>query len=684
MDPNSNQNPQIPSMAPREPQPPASPPPAGGQSQQSSYGAPSPNYPPQQPVQPPTNSWNQPNFYGAASQQPVISPQSTNLPPPPPQGPVALTLPMWIGDHWKILLLSITGVILVLTIAFQMIYPSSRMLPGTQVDGVTLDYMRKQDAVEKLNEAYGNIPLAIYFGSNQAAFQTPKYKDVGIGVNTEDYLAPFEYPWYLRIIPSSFFWAGGLNKPGALEYVYNKNKIDSYIQAQVGDDCTIPARDATLKLVSDKLQVIPSQPGGVCDITRFQQVLATTQPKAAGENKVTIDIRETAALVDDDKARLLANALNDRASTPMPISVAGGSQTVAGRSVLGWLDFKSFIPETPAGQARDEDRIRNGSKLTFSVNRDRMGTFMAGDIGKKLTIKPGVNRVTTRDFTVQARVDGQPGRELDRDRTAVTVENYLNKKANNAIAEPRAVPPSTIYTRSYSPTSTGFRALLTQWPEEHGGTWAMSFSEVSGTQPYRKASYRGDQQMLAAGVEAGYIGYAVVLAEKDNTILSSDSIAGRSPHQCFTDMIEKSDMDCIGGFFTKIGHQTILARGNELGLRGTTFGVTNTRTTTDDLTGFLNKAYLTQLAPTAGGGRVMSTMQSTRMKEGIQAGLDKGNTANMAGEIGNVRNDAAVVYSPKGVYLFIIMTDGASWKDIADLARKVEGLHQVLPPKTDS
>lgn len=678
MDPNSNQNPQIPQVPPREPQPPVNPSAQAG----VPNAQPQPFYsaPPSPPAQPLQSS-----FYGTPAGQPPIMPQPpTNLPPPPPQGPVALTLPMWIGDHWKVLLLSITGVILVLTIAFQMIYPSNRLLPGTTVDGVALDYMRKQDAVEKLNEAYGNIPLAIYFGSNQAAFQTPKYKDVGVGVNTEDYLAPLEYPWYLRLIPSSFFWAGGLSKPGALEYVYDKNKIDSYIQAQVGDDCTIPARDATLKLVNDKLQVVPSQPGGVCDITRLQQVLATLQPKAVGENKVTIDIRETAALVDDDKARLLANTLNDRASTPMPISVAGSSQTVAGRSVLGWLDFKSFIPETPAGQARDEDRIRNGSKLTFSVNRDRMGTFMAGDIGKKLAIKPGVSRVTTRDFTVQSKVDGQVGRELDKERTAITVENYLNKKANSAIAEAKAVPPSTTYTRSYSPTSTGFRALLTQWPEEHAGTWAMSFTEVSGTQPYRKASYRGDQQMLAAGVEAGYIGYAVVLAEKDNTILSSDSIAGRSPHQCFTDMIEKSDMDCISAFFTKIGNQTVVARGNELGLRGTTFGVTNTRTTTDDLTGFLNKAYLTQLAPTAGGGRVMSTMQSTRMKDGIQAGLDKGNTANMAGEIGNVRNDAAVVYSPKGVYLFIVMTDGASWESIAELTRKVEALHQVLPPKVDS
>lgn len=589
---------------------------------------------------------------------------------------------MWIGEHWKILLISIIGIILVLTIAFQIIYPSNRLLPGTVVDGVSLDYMRKQDAVESLNKAYGDMKLAIYFGSNQAAFQTPKFSEVGIGVNTESYLAPYEYPWYLRIIPSSFFWAGGLNKPGEMEYVYDKSKIDSYIQAQVGDDCTIPAKDATLKLVGDKLQLVSAQPGGICDITRFQQVLTETQPKPVGENKVNIDIRETAALVDDDKARVLLNALNDRTSTPMPITVLTGSQTINGRSVLSWLDFKSFIPETPAGQPRDEDKIRNGARLTFTVNRDRMSTFMAGDIGKKVGIKPGVTRITTNDFTETARVNGQPGRELDKEQTAISVENYLNKKINQSVAVTKSVAPSVVYTRSYSPTSTGFAALLAQWAQEHPGTWAMSFQEVGGIMPYRSAQYRADQPMLAAGVDAGYVGYGVLMGLKNGSILGSDKIAGdRNPEQCFKDMIEKTDLECIKGFMTKIGHETMVARGKELGLRGTTFGVTETRTTTADLLGFITTGFQTKLAPTANGGRILSTMQSTRLKDGIGAGLTKGTVANLAGESGTVHNDAAVVYSPKGTYLFMVMSDGASRADIAELTKKVEALHQVPPPK---
>lgn len=570
-----------------------------------------------------------------------------------------------------------------LTVAFQIIYPSNRLLPGTVVDGMSLDYMRKQDAVEAMNKAYGEMKLAIYFGSNQAAFQTPKFNEIGIGVNTESYLAPYEYPWYLRVIPSSFFWAASLSKPGELQYTYDKSKIDSYIQAQVGDDCTIPAKDASLKLVGDKLQLISAQPGGVCDITRFQQVLTETQPKPVGENKVNISIRETAALVDDDKARVLMNSLNDRASTPMPVTVGTGSQTVTGRSVLGWLDFKSSIPETPVGQPRDEDKIRNGAKLVFSVNRDRMSTAMAGDIGKKVAVKAGVTKITTNDFTETARVNGQPGRELDKEQTALSVENYLNKKANQATAHSKLLPPTIVYTRSYTPTSNGFAALLAHWPQEHAGTWAMSFQEVSGIQPFRGAAYRSDQPMLAAGVEAGYVGYGVLLGLQNKSILTGDNIAGgRGPDECLKEMFERTDLDCVKGFMTKIGHETMVIRGKELGLRGTTFGITDTRTTTADMLGFLTTVYQTKLAPTANGGRVLSGMQTTRMKDGIAAGLQgKGSTASIAGESGITHNDAAIVYSPKGTYLFIVMSEGASRADIAELTKKVEALHQVPPPK---
>lgn len=601
-------------------------------------------------------------------------------PPSSPQGPIALVLPLWLREHWKWLSIGTVGAIIVLTIAGQIIYPSNYLVPGTTVDGVNVGGMRKKDAAAKIDGLYGELKLAIYFGKNQSAFQEPKFKEVGIGTDSAARLDKLEYPWYLRLIPSSIFWSGDLQKAGAPEYTYDKAKIDSYTQGKVGDDCTIPAQDATLKLVGDKLQVVPSQPGGVCDITKFQQVLATTQPKTS-DNKVVIDIRETPAMVGNDKAQDLADALNDRTSKPVPVSVLGSTQTISGGSVLGWLDFKSFIPQQTAGQT-DIDKIRDSSRLIFTVNSKRMATFMQSDIVKKVTVSAGVTKIATSDFTETSHVNGQTGRELDADKTAVSVEGYLNKKSDLAVAETRSVAPSIAYTRTYSPTNTGFAALLAQWPQEHPGTYAATINEITGTQPFRSANYRGDQPMTTYGTEGGYVYYAVLMGLQNSSILSSDKVNGtRQVNQCLTDMIEKTDLACSMAFMDRVGHETLVSRGKELGLKGTTFAGNQTKTTTNDLAMFLTNLFFSKVAPSAGGGKIMSSMQNTRLRDAIPAGIAKGTIANMAGESGKVHNDAAIVYSPKGVYVLAVQTEGASRADIAEFTKKVEALHQVAPPR---
>lgn len=680
MQPNSNQP--LPGQQPPSP-PPTPQPQAWGQPDFYGNQQPIQPSPPQQQPLAPQLGYSQPASFGPPPVQPPVMPTPMPQPatPPPRQGPVALVLPLWIREHWKWLTIGIVGSIIVLMIAGQIIYPSNYLVPGTVVDGVNVGGMRKKDAAAKIDGLYSELKLAIYFGKNQSAFQEPKFKDVGIGTDSTVRLEKIEYPWYLRLIPSSIFWSGNFEKVGAPEYTYDKAKIDSYTQGKVGEDCTIPAQDATLKLVGDKLQVVPSQPGGVCDITKFQQVLATTQPKAGPDNKVVIDIKETPAMVGNDKAQDLADALNDRTSKPVPISVLGSKETISGGSVLGWLDFKSFIPQQTSGQT-DIDKIRDSSRLTFTVNTKRMVTFMQSGIVKKVTIKAGVTKIATSDFTETSHVNGQPGRDLDADKTALSIENYLNKKNELAIAETKSVAPSIAYTRTYSPTNNGFAALLAQWPQEHPGTYAMTINEVTGTQPFRSANYRGDQPMTAVGSEAGYVFYAVLMGLKDTSILSNDTISGsRQVNQCLTALIERTDLACSTAFMNKIGHETMVARGKELGLKGTIFAGSQTKTTTNDLSLFLTNLFGTKVAPSAGGGRILSAMQNTRLRDAIPAGIAKGTIANMAGETGKVHNDAAIIYSPKGVYVFSVLSEGASRADIAELTKKVETLHQVSPPR---
>jgi len=272
-------------------------------------------------------------------------------PAPPPQnnmggrGVNALTINYWLKTHWKLLVVIFISLFILGQTIYQIVYPSSRLIPGVVVDGLDLGGMKYADAVKELDAAYGTLPLDIFFGKNNAAFQSPKMSEVGIGVDNEARLSVIDYPFYLRVIPTSIWWAPALSKPGDIAYTYDKNKIIDYTLSKVGSDCSIPPQNASLKLVESQLQLVPSTTGGNCDINDFQQKLQEVKPDSNEQNLVRIAIDETPAPISDDMARALAADLNGRLATPMPITVDSSTDTIPGRVVLSWLDFKADVPQ---------------------------------------------------------------------------------------------------------------------------------------------------------------------------------------------------------------------------------------------------------------------------------------------------------------------------------------------------
>ncbi|MDB5184022.1 MAG: hypothetical protein JWO07_703, partial [Candidatus Saccharibacteria bacterium] len=140
----------------------------------------------------------------------------------------SLEINYWLKQHWRLLLVIFVAVLILGEMIYQIVYPSSHLIPGTKIDGVVIGGLRKDDAATKLSAAYGELKLDIYFGKNDAAFQSPKMSDVGISVDNGDRIAAMDYPFYLRIIPGSIFWAQGLEKPGDIKYNYDSDKIAAY------------------------------------------------------------------------------------------------------------------------------------------------------------------------------------------------------------------------------------------------------------------------------------------------------------------------------------------------------------------------------------------------------------------------------------------------------------------------
>jgi beta-lactamase class A len=590
----------------------------------------------------------------------------------------SLTVNYWLKQHWKLLLVVIIAVLILGQTIFQIVYPGSRLIPGTKVDGVDVGGMKVEEAAKKLDGLYGELKLNIFFGKNEAAFQSPKMSDVGIGVDNNARLAAINYPFYLRIIPGSMYWAPALSKPGEISYTYDKNKIADYTQSKVGDDCSIPPQNASLKLIDSQLQLVPSATGGKCDITEFQQILAEVKPDSNKDNEVRIAIDEIAAPVTDDMARALAAKLNTRLAVPMPITVDATTDTIPGRVVLSWLDFKADVPV----QSIDNTGNQSAS-LKYSINKDRMQDYLSQGIAAKLIKKPGVSHVTTLDFNETARTNGANGRGLDMVKAIASVENYISGKAAQATAATQVVGPTTVYTRNYTPTSVGFSALLAQYAQDNPGTYSMAFTELSGVSYPRSATYRGDARMPAGGIHSLYLAYTDVMQEYAGIARPVDKISGdTNAIDCFKDMLQRFDDGCRTGFYKYFGFATLTAQAKGLGLTNTVFANEDTLTSANDLQKVMVGLYKNQIGRIEGAQKILSALRAVQASDGIPAGAGAGQISHTIGENDTVHNDTAIVYSNNyGAYALTVLSDGASWDKVSGLAKKIQTLKAVKVPK---
>ncbi len=672
-------DPNQPSLPSQEPQP------------EPGWGAPQPvRQPmptqPQQQMPPQTPPPLAPTIPSANPLPPQPEPYYNTVPQPMPvkrlpteKGPLVLRFNLWMKAHWRLTLLTAVLVFIVGLTIYQIIYPNSRLLPGATVDGVALGGMRKEEAATKLNDLYGDVEMSIYFGKNDAAFMKSKIKDMGISVVNNDRVGALNYPFYLRIIPGSIFWANGMIQPSGLSYQYDKAKIQSYTESKVGDSCTIPAKDATLKLIDSQFQLVKSVPGGECDITEFQKAISEATPIStpdAKENQLRIDSTEKAAAVDDDKARELADMLNKRLKDPMPMSLGSNTEQIPGRIVMSWLDFKSDVPE------KSIDEVNDTAKLVYVINDDRMATYINGGIAAKVVKKPGVSKISTTDFTETSRVNGVGGTALDMPKIVASVTDYINSRTNQAVAVVHEVGPTLLYTRTYTPTSVGLRALLTQFADDNPGTYGLAMTELANVAHPRSGSYNADAQFASAGIESLYIGYAVLADRATGELRPVEKISnGRSVETCFKDMYMKFDEGCRRGFYTRLGYGRVVQRGAEIGLKNTRFADTGGTTSANDLQKTLIGLYSNAIGRAIGGQQILTLGQQIRSNDGIPAGLSKGNVSHFVGDSDTAKNDAAIVYSTKGAYALSIVSKDSSWDKIAALVKKIEAFKQMKIPK---
>lgn len=562
----------------------------------------------------------------------------------------------YLRREWRRVLVYVVGGVAVLLIIIQtFLIPWGATPLYTQVGSVTIGGKTPEAATKELEGAYARLPVEIYFGNRDKSYKQPTTKTIGITMNADDQVASAAYSWWLRLVPTSLWWAHAVTpEPINPSYTYDKAKLDSYMQSELGQSCDIKAANASLTYKDKKLQVVPAIDGGTCKLEDVQRVLSQAKPTLA-KHDVRVPMVEHPAKIRDGDAEAVARQLMDRTKEGVSIAVNGQQVQAAQQDVLSWLDFAA------------PDR-----GVVATVNAARSKEFFDKQLLPKVAVAPGTSKVTTLDFTEVSRQDGPSGRTLDGEATIASLNSWLAGSKNVPAAQTKVVPPTVAYTRTYTPTDAGMQALVTQFAEGRPGSFGISFEEIDGK--HRRAAYQDTKVFRTASTYKLYVAYGALKRVESGVWKWTDMIhGGRNLTKCLDDMIVKSDNPCGEAMLAKIGYRTMTNELSAIGLKKSSFVNDVPETTAGDLTTFVGSLQAGQLLNPSSTSTLLSAMKRNIYRQGVPAGAS-GPVANKVGFLDGLFHDAAIVYSPSGTYVLSVMTDGSNWAAIADLTRQIEKL----------
>lgn len=563
----------------------------------------------------------------------------------------------YVRQHWKKTCLIAAAVILGGFVVVQIFYPGSRLLPFSSIDGQNVSAWKKDDATWQLDRLYAQQEISIMYGSRKQAYQTPKPQQIGLTVTNDHRLDQSTYPWWLRIVPTSLLWGHAVVDIEGPAYTRDGNKLNAYVQEELGDSCNVAPRNATLAVKDGKLKVIASAPDGKCNLTEVKTALAGVKPNLPSTPTVRIKVKETPAPITDTDAKAYLEKIERRLAEGIPLQVNNETHIVPQENLYEWLTFS------------DKDR-----EIIAAFSTDKAKAYFDEKVAPKVTNEPGVTKVTTLDFQEVSREEGPTGTRLDLDATLLQLASFANNTSESASVVTAAVPARVVYTRNYSPTDEGLSALLANYAKDHPGRYGISLVELSGDR--RRANYNGDMKFTTASTYKLYVAYSTLKRVESGKFNWGMNIAGgRNLETCFNDMIIKSDNACAEALVEKIGYRPLTDEAVAAGAKNTSFVDTESyKTTANDLAFFTAALESGQLLTGDSRSRLLSAMRQNIFRQGIPAGVG-GQVANKVGFLDGFLHDAAIVYSPNGTYALSIMTEDSSWAHIAELSREIEKLH---------
>lgn len=550
----------------------------------------------------------------------------------------------WSREHrravWAI------GGSLLLIVVLQFLYPDSRTLPLSRLGGDGVGFVTQESVAGKLLSDYKNASITTNIRGKQVKTELavsgvkPDNKQIIDGLTT--------YEWYYRLIPFSVFIKGALTDQ-PVEATVDDARFSLYATAR-SEECSVAPKNAGVVVKDGEVQLDPAKDGQTCSKDSLKRQL-TAAPLRKGNQTVTIKTTAVAPERSDSDVQPLLREARAVAEHALTLVVAGKTYEVDKATLASWLAF----PEDPATK-----------KVQVGLNDDAVKTYLA-TIQKDIYIAPGTTVISTLDSIETGRAVGRSGQGIDMTPTVEAIRSQVLTGDGVVTATLAVLPPAVSYNRTYSKTPEGLQALINDLVKDRGD-FAISVRKLGDSGVHAN----GDKQYHPASTYKLFVAYSVLKRIDNGQMnLGQTTTGGQSVAQCFDNMIVNSDNACGEWFGQAIGWNNITVEARAIGASNTTLSLPFV-STANDMALFLQKLESNQLGLSEmSRSRLLDAMKRQVYRKGIPAGVGV-QVADKVGFLEGLLHDAAIVYSPSGVYVLVIYSDGSSWASIADAARQIQ------------
>ena len=310
----------------------------------------------------------------------------------------------------------------------------------------------------------------------------------------------------------------------------------------------------------------------------------------------------------------------------------------------------------------------------YRYDEGRMAEYVAG-LAEKVDTAAGVTKVKVENFVEVECEEGAVGRKLDQEATSATIKAYFEGKADRIWATATAVEATEVERiQSYAANNDEeLLGVVKKYISGQSGTFGVQLFELTGEG--RAVGVNQEMQFTTASTYKLFVAYSTLLAVESGKWQWSNAIYnGWNLATCFDKMIVLSDNGCAETLFRKYGTANINRDIWAVGLSRQSGWINGSpKTTALDLAKFLGLLETKQLPISEEGrARLLDAMKRNVYRQGVPSGAGGAAVADKVGFLYALLHDAAIVYSEKGTYVLVILTNRSSWSAIAGLTQVIE------------